>query len=185
MPARVLLLPGLWNSGPRHWQSHWERERADCRRVAQDDWETPSRADWVARLDEELRREAGPVVLAAHSLACTLVAHWVARATPDALSRVRGALLVAPSDPEAPGYPEGTTGFTPVPMARLPFPSVVVFSTDDEYVSPERARAFAAAWGSRVVNAGPLGHLNSDSDLGRWPLGEALLDELIGGPDAS
>lgn len=180
--VRILLLPGLWNSGPEHWQSHWERERSDSTRVVQAEWETPDRADWVATLDAAVRAAEGPVVLAAHSLACTLVSHWAAQAGDEALRRVRGALLVAPSDVEAPSYPEGTTGFAPMPMAPLPFRSIVAYSTDDEYVSADRARAFAAAWGSRAVEAGALGHLNSASGLGTWPLGQSLLDELAAAP---
>jgi uncharacterized protein len=163
-------------------ESHWEREWPDCVRVLQDDWETPACLDWVATLDRAVRLQEQPVVLAAHSLACTLVAHWAGRAAPDVLDRVRGALLVAPSDVEAPSYPSGTTGFSPIPRTRLPFPGIVVLSTDDEYVTPDRARDFAAAWGSRAVEAGPLGHLNSASNLGTWPLGLRLLEELAGTP---
>jgi predicted alpha/beta hydrolase family esterase len=91
---------------------------------------------------------------------------------------VRGALLVAPSDVESPRYPKGTEGFSPMPLSRLPFASIVVSSSDDEYVTPARAAAFARAWGSRLVEAGALGHINSDSKLGMWPLGSKLLDEL-------
>jgi hypothetical protein len=39
--TEILLIPGLWNSGPEHWQSYWEGERSDCRRVEQSDWQTP------------------------------------------------------------------------------------------------------------------------------------------------
>ena len=79
----------------------------------------------------------GPVVFAAHSLGCALVAHWAASSKQ--LTRVRGALLVAPSDVEAPSYPAGTVGFAPMPLRKLPFSSIVVASSDDEYVAPERA----------------------------------------------
>ena len=72
MPPRVLDIPGLWNSGPRHWQSQWE--------------------------------------------------------------------------------------------------------------TPERVRAFATAWGAELVEAGALGHINSDSDLGLWPLGQQLVQRLSRGP---
>jgi SAM-dependent methyltransferase len=94
------------------------------------------------------------------------------------LARVRGALLVAPSDPDAPSYPVGPTGFAPMPMARLPFPTILVASTDDQYVTPARARAFAEAWGSAFVDAGAGGHLNGASGLGRWHDGYALLERL-------
>jgi predicted alpha/beta hydrolase family esterase len=51
-------------------------------------------------------------------------------------------------------------------------------STDDEYVAPARAAHFARAWGSRLVDAGAKGHINSSSGLGRWAEGFALLEEL-------
>ena len=172
--ARVLVLPGLFNSGPEHWQSRWEAAHRDFERVLQDDWDTPRCADWVARLDEALGRTPDSV-LVAHSSACALVGHW---ARSGSQHRVRGALLVGPSDTEAPSYPSGPVGFDPMPLARLPFPSIVVASTDDPYVSLERAAVFASAWGSRlhVVKGG--GHLNSTSGLGDWPEGLSLLDEL-------
>jgi predicted alpha/beta hydrolase family esterase len=174
MNPRVLILPGLYNSGPEHWQSHWEAEHPFIR-VNQRDWETPDRAEWVETLQRAVTAEPGPVVLVAHSLACCLVAHW-AGAHPG--EDVRGALLVAPSDVEAPSYPPGTTGFQPMPLARLPFPSIVAASTDDEYVTLDRAEQFASAWGSRLAVVGPLGHINSASRLGSWPQGFALLREL-------
>jgi uncharacterized protein len=172
----VLLVPGLWNSGPEHWQSHWERERTDCRRVLQKDWETPRCSDWVAVLDAAIAGSRLPVVLAAHSLGCALVAHWAGGSK--LLAKVRGALLVAPSDVEAPSYPAGTSGFTPMPLERLPFRSIVVMSSDDQYVTPARASRFAQAWGSRLVDVGPKGHINSASGLGMWPEGFALIEEL-------
>ncbi|MDQ2766073.1 MAG: alpha/beta hydrolase, partial [Gemmatimonadota bacterium] len=91
-------------------------------------------------------------------------------------------LLVGPSDTEAASYPNGPTGWSPMPMARLPFPSIVVASTDDEYVTIERAQSFADAWGSLLVNIGAAGHINSASNLGEWPLGRELLAELTDPP---
>jgi predicted alpha/beta hydrolase family esterase len=177
--AKVLLLPGLWNSGPENWQSYWERERDDCLRVVQSDWETPRREDWVATLEKAVAAAPDPVVLAAHSLACTLVGHWAGSAGAT-VRKVRGALLVAPSDVEAPSYPKGPRGFEPMPQRPLPFPALVVASSDDPYVSLPRARQFAEAWGARLFEAGALGHINADSKLGSWPQGQALLGELLG-----
>jgi predicted alpha/beta hydrolase family esterase len=175
--CRVLLLPGLYNSGPEHWQTHWKAEYPKFVRLEQKDWETPDRRDWVETLQREITADASPVVLVAHSLSCCLVAHWAA-AHAKSQRNVRGALLVAPSDVEAPSYPSGTTGFTPMPLAPLPFPSIVVASTDDVYVSLPRATRFADAWGSRLAVLGALGHINSSSNLGLWPEGFALLREL-------
>ena len=180
MTITTLILPGLFNSGPDHWQSHWERHDASCRRVMQADWDTPDCLDWVRTLDDALATTLGEVVLVAHSSACALVSHWAARAADDRLARVRAALLVAPSDPDGPNYPDGPSGFSPMPLGPLPFASLVVASTNDIYVSLAQARSYAFAWGSRLVVIGAAGHINSESGLGRWLDGYALLRELRG-----
>jgi predicted alpha/beta hydrolase family esterase len=172
---RALILPGLYNSGPQHWQSHWEAADPSFQRLHQDDWETPALADWLQRLDPAVKASGLDVVLVAHSSACILAAAW--GALPG--RRVRAALLVGPSDSEAPSYPIGPRGFAPMPRARLGFPSIVVASSNDEYVTLERAEEFARCWGSRFVPVGPLGHINSASNIGDWPAGRALLEELL------
>jgi predicted alpha/beta hydrolase family esterase len=183
--VQALILPGLSNSGPNHWQTLWEESDPTCRRVVQAEWETPRCADWVATLDDAVAHSADPVVLVAHSSACVLVAHWARDGGRDNLARVRGALLVAPSDPEGPNYPAGPVGFAPMPLGRLPFPSIVVASRDDEYVTIERAREYAEAWGSELVDVGDAGHINSTSGLGSWPAGYGLLQRLRGAPETS
>jgi len=170
----TLILPGLYNSGPDHWQSHWERSGPPFKRVRHRNWETPDRQEWVATLDAAIAEAIGEILLVAHSTACALVAFWAAGSR----RPIRGALLVGPSDTEAPTYPVGPTGWQPMPLQRLPFPSVVVASSNDEYVSLARAKHFAREWGSRLVDAGALGHINSASGLGDWPEGRALLESL-------
>lgn len=177
MRPTTLILPGLGNSGPDHWQSHWERRDPACRRVQQDEWDAPDCTRWVDRLARELAALDAPVVLAAHSAACALTAHW-ASAAGAATASVRGALLVAPSDPAGPNYPAGPRGFAPVPLRTLPFPSIVVASGNDPYVSLPRAREYATAWGSSLVVLETAGHINVASGHGPWPEGFALLDTL-------
>jgi hypothetical protein len=173
--TRTLILPGLYNSDPSHWQSRWEARDETMERVIQDDWETPHCAEWVARLDQALDRTGPDTLLVAHSAGCALVAHW---AVGGSEGRIRGALLVAPSDPEAVTFPSGPTGFAPMPQVRLPFPSVVVASSNDPFVSVTRAQAFATAWASSFVMIGEAGHINSASSLGDWPEGFSLLRTL-------
>ena len=89
-----------------------------------------------------------------------------------------GRLPGRAADPEASSFPLADTTFKPVPFDPLPFPSMVIASSDDPYVTAARARAFARAWGSRLVEIGPAGHINGDSGHGAWPEGEALLEEF-------
>jgi predicted alpha/beta hydrolase family esterase len=175
MKCDILILAGLWNSGPQHWQTHWERKYSKWERAAHRDWNNPERDEWVAELDAAIAACQGMPILVAHSLGCMLVAQW---ALSKSTLKVAGAFLVAPSDTEAPSYPIPANGFAPVPMAPLPFPSIVVASTDDPFAHIDRTRAFAAAWGSRLVEIGDAGHITDSSGFGDWPEGEALLEEF-------
>jgi predicted alpha/beta hydrolase family esterase len=145
--------------------------------VQQSEWDAPDCAAWVARLAATLATFDAPVVLAAHSAACAMVAHWAAGPGAE-LGKVQGALLVAPSDPAGPNYPQGPVGFDPVPRARLPFRSIVVASDGDPYVTLGRAREYAAAWGSELVVLQGAGHINVAGGYGPWPQGFETLARL-------
>ena len=175
---QAFIIPGLNGSGPSHWQTRWEQQRTDCVRVRQRDWNDPDPDEWTGALHRAVRAADTPLVLVAHSLGCLLVDH-AARHFGDWGGQVRAALLVAPCDPERPGAPAAVTRFA-APVQPLPFRTIVVASRDDPYASLERSRCFAERWGSSFVDAGELGHINADSDLGDWPFGQVLLEELFG-----
>ena len=165
----ILIVPGYTNSGPDHWQSRWQRKLSTAQRVEQDDWDVPSRHDWVSRLVEMTRRCRRPVVLVAHSLGVVTVAHAAPLLPPDV---VRGAFLVAPADvDDADLVPDIERSFAPVPRDPLPFPSLLVASRSDQYCSFERAEDLAFAWGSALLDAGDAGHINTASGFGPWPEG--------------
>ncbi len=172
----VLILPGLGDSGPEHWQSLWESSDPAVLRVVQRDWENPKLAEWFETLHRYIAGSGAAPVLVAHSLACLLVAHWVKR-----FGRgVKAALMVSPSDVDSPARtPAEVRSFSPIPLVRFPFPSIVVASTNDPYVELERAELFAQSWGSRFVVVSQAGHLNASSGLGEWLEGKNLLRELL------
>lgn len=175
-PTNVLLLPGWQNSGPGHWQTLWE-QRHGYRRVEQHEWNKPLRGDWLARLEDSVLACDEPAVLVAHSLGCILVAAWSAR-TRNA-HRVKAALLVAPADAERPDLREPLPTWSPIDLAVLAFPSVVVASSDDPLCELDRSRLFAHAWGAQFIEYGAAGHLNADSGLASWPEGHVLLQDLM------
>lgn len=176
--TRTLILPGIGDSGAGHWQSIWQAERPDFVRVQQLDWDNAVCAEWVDNLEQAVALGDENVVLVAHSLGCLLVAHWAVRTH----RKIKGALLVAPPSPAAAPAAEifrtMTSGFLPVPVQPFDFDSVVVASSDDPYGDLDFARSCAAAWGSRFVNAGAVGHINADSGLGAWRDGYELYRQL-------
>lgn len=179
----ILTVPGLEGSGPTHWQTIWERELDNIARVELGSWEKPNRNQWVNKLNLAIRDAGQPVVLAAHSLGCLAVAWWAALEKPSFGNPVIGALLVAPPEVDVAPLDSRLEQFGPAPKGPLPFPSIVVASHDDPYIQFHRVRRLAQFWGSRVADAGAVGHINADSDLGAWTFGQFLLGKLTEATD--
>ncbi|PLK42863.1 alpha/beta hydrolase [Emticicia sp. TH156] len=171
-----LTIPGLASSGPRHWQTIWEKQSpAVFTRVEQDNWDLPNRAEWVDRLNRYISNLKQPTLLVAHSLGCLTVAHWAQKFYSPF---VKGALLVAPADAELSERLSFVEGFSPIPNTNLPFETLVVASTNDIYASIERSAYFARQWGSAFINLGAKGHINASSGFGEWADGKAILHDF-------
>jgi serine hydrolase len=137
----VLILPGIGNSGPQHWQSLWQQSNPEFVRVEQRDWDHPVCGEWVAALALAAKRAGAGAIVVAHSLACLVVAHWSAQQH----APIKAALLVAVPDPAGPDFPEVAIGFSVTPTQPFAFPSIVVASTDDPYGTVEHSAHLARA----------------------------------------
>jgi predicted alpha/beta hydrolase family esterase len=171
----LIIVPGWRDSGPGHWQSLWADAIEGAVRVKQDNWISPTRSAWVSRIAQTIQEQDGPVVLAAHSLGCIATTHL----PDDVVSKIHGALLVAPADPERRA---ALVDFAPVPYQPLPYRSIVVASANDPFCPVRTAGAYARAWQSEFVRLPNAGHINIDSGFGEWPLGLALLQSLVSEP---
>lgn len=179
MTPTLVIVPGLGDSGPEHWQTRWTGKFGAVR-VRQDDPEAPTPGAWAARLGQVIEATPGDLVLVGHSCGVLTIVHWAGLY--GGHERVRGALLVSPTDAEQGDMAElapAVLALAPVPLLPLPFPALVVASANDPYVSPERAQAFADAWEAEFVTAGEAGHLNVASGHGEWEEGEVLLSEVL------
>jgi predicted alpha/beta hydrolase family esterase len=167
---RVLMAPGLQNSGPAHWQSRWQRLYPGFERVEQDDWDAPDLAAWSRRVDE-LRAAGGderPLLIVAHSFGCLATVSSLARSA----EGIAGVMLVAPADPDKFGIAHL------LPQHPLPRPSILIASSNDPWMHADAAASWARRWGSEFVAAGALGHINGESGLGDWPAGLMQLEAL-------
>jgi len=178
--VRGLIVPGLNGSGPAHWQTLWEHKYR-FKRVEQRDWTNPDAAAWTETLDAAIRAYSDPVVLVAHSMGCWTVIHWAASHA-DCADRVQSSLLVTPPDiASSEDLPKAAADFIRHQIYKLPFPSILVGSENDPYMSLDKAQILANSIGSSFINAGMAGHINIDSGHGPWPQGETLLQKLING----
>lgn len=177
MNYTVLIVPGLGDSGPQHWQTYWLALMKNAQKLIQKDWNAPNLTDWLATLNTTIATIDGPIVLVAHSLGSILVNHWT---TNHYDPKVIAALLVAPADVDSVTHtPEETWNFSPIPLTKLPYPSIVITSSNDPYIAVERATLFAEKWGSSFVDVGLQGHLNTASNLKNWEEGQAIFQKLL------
>ena len=177
----VVIVPGLRDHVPDHWQTLLEPRLPKAVAVPRREGDKLSCARWVEALDRTLSCVEGPVVLVAHSAGVMMVVHWAQRHR----RPIKGALLAVPPDFEQPlpdGYPTPDTlrqnGWLPTPRTQLPFPSIVAASGNDPLGRIDRVEALACAWGSRFVDVGNVGHLNPAAGFGEWRPAEAIIREL-------
>lgn len=164
----ILIVPGLGDSGPDHWQSRWQAKLSTARRVERVDWERPMREAWAARIVTAANEATRPVVLVAHSLGVLAVVH----AAPRLSAAVAGAFLVAPPDETSLAtLPQIDPAFAPIPRDPLPFPAVLIASSNDPLCSRVVATELSQTWGAAFTAAGDAGHINADSGYGPWPEG--------------
>lgn len=181
-PIDYLIIPGWNGSDSHHWQSHWQRIMPYSRRMGVSNWAKPNLNEWVEALEQQIQASpSSRLVLVAHSLGCITVAHWAQRYGQQHAHRITGALLVAPADVERPNAPVELQGFAPIPQAPLPFPSLVIGSTNDHAATAERARNFAHWWGSQVEILANVGHINTASGHHQWVEGLGFLARLAKG----
>jgi hypothetical protein len=174
--ADILIVPGYKNSGPDHWQSRWQTKLSTARRVEQDSWEKPVLEEWVPRIASAVNDAKKPPVIVAHSLGAAATI----QAIPEFRNKVAGALLVAPPDVANPKIrPRHLMTFGPYPTDPLPFPAIVIASTNDPYCSHRVADEIAASWGALFMDAGEAGHIDGESGFGPWPEGLMVFAKFL------
>lgn len=183
MTPTVLIVPGLRDDTPGHWQqllaARWPRA-VSVTPMGRSDLSCLRR---VAALETAAQSIEGPLILVAHSGGCLTVAHWALGTRRE----IHAALLAVPPDFERPmpeGYPVlhelRAGGWLPVPRARLPFRSIVAASRNDPLAGFERVTELAEDWGSELVDLGEVGHLNAASGYGEWAGATGLIERLAG-----
>lgn len=173
--VRVLVIPGLHDSGPTHWQSRLQAHFRHAVRVQQDDWATPDVQAWAERIDATLAAQPpARWVAVAHSFGCLALLRHLATRPGDRYDHgVRSALLVAPADPDK-------FGIAPLlPTARPGIDTVLIASETDPWMSYPNAARWAHAWGSQLINLGDAGHINVAAGFGPLPPAMSLAQQLI------
>jgi uncharacterized protein len=193
MNSSVVIVPGLNNSGPQHWQSLWQRQLPNAVRVKQQRWDKPDLIRWsdnVAAVLDAVDTHSGCWIVA-HSFGCLASVRALMRspersstylaggaatnltggAANHLIDKVRGLFLVAPADPHKFAVAEQ------LPAGPLP-PGHLIASRSDPWLSWTGAQQWAQRWQLELIDAGDAGHINAESGHGYWRQGWHLFQQL-------
>lgn len=164
----TLIVPGLNDSPPTHWQSWFEDVLDDTVRVNQRDFGLPDLDLWAETIAGAIGACRRSPIVVAHSFGVLAAVH----ATRLAAKPIAAALFVAPADPKTFGYADQ------LPRSPLPFRCTLVTSRTDPWMSFESAATWADRWDAQLIDHGNAGHINVDSGHGPWPAGLRFYREL-------
>lgn len=171
-------VPGLGGSGEHHWQTFWEKAYPEIGRVEQEDWDHPVCTIWVDQLCKTITDSGSkPVVLIGHSLGCATIVHAAAQ---HKLNGVAAAFLVAMPDVERADFPKECIGFSPMPQLKLPFPSVMIASENDPYISSAELKKWTGVLGGDFISVGEREHIGTAAKLEYWEEGQGLFEDFVG-----
>ena len=166
--SRVLIVPGLHNSGPDHWQTEWEKRLPCSHRIEIADWSMPDLNAWVSAIERAIARFA-PTHIVAHSFGTLATAVIAAQRN----TNLQEILLVAPADPDKFDLRKR------LPSSPLSVPGVLIGSLSDPWLSWSGAQALGEQWGLQIECAGDAGHINAESGHGEWPKGWSILQCVL------
>jgi predicted alpha/beta hydrolase family esterase len=173
--THYFTIPGYGGSGSGHWQTYFEESQPNFQRIQQKDWDRPDIHEWADTIDQAISKyDSASIVLVAHSLGCFTVATWYEKYK----RKIKAALLVAPPDEELINKKVEKKLIQTFPSLTLPFPTILVASTNDPWASIEKATSYAQKWGSELINIGDAGHINAVSGHYQWKEGLDILQKL-------
>jgi hypothetical protein len=145
LPVRVLIIPGLHDSGPAPWQTWLQGQYANAVRIEQDDWHAADLDRWAQRVRATVAAEPPARWIAvAHSFGCVALARYLKLGG----ESIASALLVAPADPKKFGEVDR------LPLQPLSVRSTLIGSQSDPWMQSGRRACVGAAMGRALYRLG-------------------------------
>ena len=165
----VLIVPGLHNSDEHHWQTRWQENLPNSKRIELAEWATPDLDKWRGGIIDQLQHLDKPAVIIAHSFGA-LASASVAQEFPN---KIAALFLVAPADPDKFSIAHR------LPQKPLSVPAQIIASSNDPWLTETKAAFWALQWGADYFRFKDVGHINSSSNLQDWPEGISQLQKLL------
>ena len=85
---------------------------------------------------------------------------------------------MAPANVDDKHLPPDITAQSPLPYNKLPFPTLVIGSDNDPFMSLKVLEDLAEAWGAELTVLPSAGHIASSDGYGVWPEVAELIEEF-------
>jgi len=159
---------------PEHWLQRWQKKLRSALALP------PLTADITDEklqhlfsfLHKIIEQQHKPIIFVTHGRG-VYIAIKAAQLYPDS---VKGGFFVAPTEK----IPENLKPFFSH-EGKLPFPSLVIASTDDAQISCAHSQTLANRWGSLFLEAGKCGHFDDVEAFGPWPEGGMVFAQFLTG----
>ena len=174
---KYVLSPGYTNSGPDHWQTHLENTYTSFERIIHDNWDFVDRERWVQEIENTLCLLDDEIIVIGHSCGSNAIAQLANTDSPHKF-KVKAAVLVAPANVDDKHLPPDITAQSPLPYNKLPFPTLVIGSDNDPFMSLKVLEDLAEAWGAELTVLPSAGHIASSDGYGVWPEVAELIEEF-------
>ena len=174
MSNRVLILHGWGGSDHPHWQSELAAEIAKNYGTVSfpllDNCHFPSKNRWIKQV-KKILEEFKPDTVVCHSLANTLW-FWLCE---ENISTVEKLFMVSP--PSLTTTEATIKTFFPCPQPKDICAREVhlLVSDNDPWITTEEAKTIAKAINASYTLIENAGHINADSNYGKWELIEELI----------
>ena len=149
----TLIIPGLYSSGPGHWQTWFEEQIPGTVRVIQSDWTKPDLPDWSRRVRRDLLKESGSCIFSS----ATASAYSPPFMPPPILATESTPLCWLPLR-----TPTGSASPLCSRKSHCRFPPSSLPVRNDPWMNLWSAAGWADRWGADFVNLGEAGHINAE-----------------------
>jgi len=174
MSNKVLILHGWGGSDAPHWQAELASEIAKNYGTISfpllDNCHFPSKNRWIKQV-KKLLEEFKPDTVVCHSLANTL---WFWLCTEE-IENVERLFMVSPPSLETTEATIKTFFPCKIPTNICANEVHLLVSSNDPWITTEEAEAMAKSISASYQVIENAGHINADSNYGKWELIEELL----------
>lgn len=170
----------------RHWQERWSENIKTARLLTCPESNAqPAKLFqlWVDEIVETISKSSAPIVLICHSFAVAATCQAIHKLSQNDIEKIKGGFFVSPAmfnftEQNAVKFVNKLESSLYL-AKKLPFPSFVLASNNDDKLDQQAARELSQNLGAFFLDAGANGHIDETTGHGPWPEGLLVFSQFM------